>query len=73
MNVKRGMVFTHWSMLDPDWQPGPGQSHRDAPKATMRVTRVTTYAVYYGYATGGGGFVADRDIFLERLEQSSRS
>jgi hypothetical protein len=42
--------FTHRQALDPDWEPRDGQKWKDAPKARMRVTKMTTYAVYYTYA-----------------------
>lgn len=49
------ITFTHRHFLDPGWIPGPGQKWRDAPKATMRVTKMTPYAVYYTYADSKRG------------------
>jgi hypothetical protein len=48
-------TFLHLHTLDPDWQPGPGQKWRDAPKARMRVTKMTRLAVYYTYANAEPG------------------
>lgn len=45
---KRGVVFRHPSILDPDFKPGPGQRYSDAPKALCRVTRTVGNEVYYG-------------------------
>lgn len=49
--VKRGTEFTHPSMLDPDWMPGPGQRYADAPKARCVVTTVRRGTVWFRYAT----------------------
>lgn len=46
------ILFTHLRVLDPDWKPEPGQKYADAPKAQMRVTRMTNTTVYYRYADG---------------------
>lgn len=67
--IAPGMTFTHWAFLDPDWRPAPGQKYRDAPKATMRITRVTATLVYYSYATGGGKWVTDRAHLLAHLSK----
>lgn len=45
---KRGTIFRHGRMLDPNWKPGPGQKYADAPKAVCRVTGVRHGAVYFG-------------------------
>lgn len=47
------ILFTHLRILDPDWKPGPGQKYADAPKAQMKVTRMTMTTVYYRYASDG--------------------
>lgn len=48
-------TFTHLRILDPAWRPGPGQRYADAPKARMRVTRMTATTVYYTYADAKPG------------------
>lgn len=60
---QRGDEFTHLHMLDPWWQPGPGERYVDAPHARMVITRVTSVFVYYAYAnanTSGGNYKIDR-------------
>lgn len=49
MRLARGMEFTHDRILDPDWQPAPGQKFTDAPKAKMKIVHVKQTGVYYGY------------------------
>lgn len=48
-------TFHHGHTLDPNWQPGPGEKWRNAPKAKMRVTKMTRLAVYYTYADAEPG------------------
>lgn len=58
------ILFTHLHHLDLDWKPGPGQKYRDAPKARCKVTRMTSLAVYYSYAsepTNHGAFYMSRE------------
>ena len=60
-------TFTHASMIDPTWTPGPGQRYADGPKARMRVTRATRDTVWFGYAASdSGGFRLDRATFEAR-------
>ena len=47
--VARGATFTHDRLLDTTWRPGPGQRYTDAPKARMRVFRVTVDTGWSGY------------------------
>jgi hypothetical protein len=61
-----GFRFTHRTLLDLSWTPGPGQKYADAPKAACTVTRVTAGMVWYGYTKAGrsvGGFCSDRAAF----------
>jgi len=46
--MKRGDLFYHARLLDPDWKPGQGQRYADAPAALCRVTAVRRGRVYYG-------------------------
>lgn len=49
--VRRGDTFTHNSVLDPDWTPGPGQTYRrNSPHALMVVTAIRQGTVYFRYA-----------------------
>lgn len=50
--VKQGDQFTHDRLLDLDWEPGPGEKWKDAPKARCVVTRVTNSTIYFGYVSG---------------------
>jgi hypothetical protein len=60
-------TFTHLSILDPDWQPGPGQKYRDAPKALCRVFYTTKTTVWLGYADSKrSSWRMDRPVFEER-------
>lgn len=66
---KRGMTFTDHRRLDLTWQPGPGQRYVDAPLARMRITRVTSYKVWYTYATdepGSSGYFWDLRADFDR-------
>jgi len=47
--LTKGAVFIHDTFLDPGWIPGQGQTYADSPKATMKVFRVDTHTVWYGY------------------------
>ena len=47
--ITKGAVFIHDTFLDPGWIPGPGQKYADAPKATMKVFKVDSFTVWYGY------------------------
>lgn len=65
--MKRGDEFTHESILDPEWKPGPEQKHSDAPKARMVITQVTSMTVYYTFVGGTRGTRwLDRDAFEQR-------
>lgn len=52
---KPGMQFTDQRRLDLAWEPGPGQRLVDAPRARMRITRVSADAVWYTYASDPPG------------------
>ena len=58
-------TFTHRHALDLDWKPGPGQKWKDAPKAQMRVAKMTDTTVYYTYANdpGPGQWTMSRAVF----------
>ena len=58
-----GTEFKHLRVLDPDFQPGPGQRHADAPKAVMVVTTVRGATVHYAYRDGGGRFAMSLDTW----------
>jgi hypothetical protein len=70
--VTRGFEFTHDHILDPDWEPRPGEKYvRDCPKARMVVTRAED-TIWYGYARTDGGRVKGqwamgRDKFEEKF------
>lgn len=86
MTAKRGDRFTHLSILDPDWEPAPGEKYADAPKATMVVTRTTKESVWFSYADEPGvprhmdrktfeeryPFVEDARLFLRNMAQARR-
>lgn len=47
-SLAKGDVFTHNHHMDVSWRPQPGQTWaKDAPRATMVVTKVTERVVYY--------------------------
>ena len=62
--LTRGTVFIHDTFLDPDWAPGQGQTYARSPKATMKVLKVDTHTVWYGYvwATRSGWRLARKDF-----------
>lgn len=73
--LKTGFRFTHQSFLDRNWNPAPGHTMREAPKAEMVVTRVTSSRVWYAYADGEdfqigasrhSSWVTDRSTFISR-------
>lgn len=68
---RRGFRFTHRTLLDTQWKPGPGQTWRkDAPLAECVVTSVRGESVYFTYASAydagvhRGGFRWDRNAFV---------
>jgi hypothetical protein len=64
MAAKERRTFVHQHYLDPDWQPGPGERYRDAPRALMEVSRATSTHVWYRYAGGtSSGWVMPRETF----------
>jgi len=72
-NFNVGDVFTHPTMLDTDWTPGPGQKYKDGPNAKCKVTRVANGVLYYGIldVNGelGGHFKTTQDA-LDSLMQA---
>lgn len=68
----RGDTFTHPTMLDTSWKPGPGQKYADGPKAQCRVTRTRGESVYYAYVTSdgtpGGRFVTTQSALNALME-----
>lgn len=64
--VRPGYEFTHQTVLDPSWQPGPGQRYADAPKARMVVTRATRTTVWFGFTAHRGVQRLDRQVFEAR-------
>lgn len=70
---KQGDVFRSKHLLEPTWKPGEGQKYKDAPKALMVVTRVTSTSVYYDYQSlhprKGAAFVASRTNLANVLEE----
>ena len=62
--IKPGDEFTHDRKLDLSWKPGPGQRYKDAPRARMRVTRVTQHTIWFTYATSDKtGWYLSRKVF----------
>lgn len=69
MNIAKGFQFTHSTMLDTSWRPGPGEKYSDVPHAVMVVTKVTRDTVYFRPAAAEGRrgtFTLPRDKFLSR-------
>lgn len=72
--VKRGDQFTHDRKLDLDWKPGPGEKYKDAPKARMRVTRVTNNTIWFTYASSEGtGWFLGRKVFVSAFGDQIRA
>ena len=71
--LAKDFVFTHDSFIDPGWAPGPGEHYSDAPKATMRVHKVDSHTVWYGYSVGKriSGWRMDREDFESRYYQGA--
>jgi len=64
--IRTGKTFVHKTLLDPDWNPAPGQKYADAPKAICRITAVRQGKVYYGIgadATKAHAYAVD-DYFV---------
>ena len=80
--LKPGFHFTHKHFLDLNWSPASGHTMREAPKAEMVVTRVTSSHIWYAYADGRdfqigasrhGSWVTSRDAFTSRYLPSEES
>lgn len=73
MSARRGQRFIHRSILQPGYQPGPGEKYKDGPKAEMIVTHVTSTRVWYGYALfESSHFTMERGKFEERYPAEER-
>ena len=68
LSLLPGLTFTHDRVLEPSWRPSEGQKYVDAPKAAMRVFRVTRDTVWYGYADAQrSSFRLPREEFINRF------
>lgn len=66
MTARRGLVFTHRTIIDPS---DYGTPVREARKAAMRITAVRKHAVYYTYAsepTNQGAYYMGRQEWEEQ-------
>jgi len=46
--IRRGRVFVHQHLLDPDWTPLAGERYSEGPKAHCRITAVRNGEIYFG-------------------------